>query len=149
MPFSAQRLASDRDLLSAAFLVSFLVLFVGCMVRAGDRSSSSDAGALVTPSEEPSPPAETVDYTVTSVKGRKLDGDKCVAARVKVSNHRRTTLSSGVDTGIPAPFKLVNGRGENVRSATMYLTLAWDIRPVRKAEAASSSARRASPPAAR
>ncbi|MEV3920809.1 DUF4352 domain-containing protein [Actinomadura coerulea] len=118
-----------RYVLIALCIAAILILFAACVATGGARSSSGEASALVTPSEQPNPPAETVSYTVTSVKSKRVDGDNCVIARVKVTNHQASTMGRGAHTFFPSPFKLVNGKGKTVRSVMKYLTLSGDIDP--------------------
>ncbi|TDD40568.1 hypothetical protein E1287_00935 [Actinomadura sp. KC06] len=112
-----------------ASLIGVFVLLASCVASMGDGSSGDGVSAVTTPTASPSSWPEPLVYAVTSVKGKRVDGDNCVIAQVVVTNNRVTTLGFGPHHSFPTPFSLVNAKGKKVRSVVKSLTVDGRILP--------------------
>ncbi|MEU8804445.1 hypothetical protein [Spirillospora sp. NPDC048819] len=113
----------DRYLIIGAVIAVLLIAFVGC---AAIRNDEPPGGEGTT--ENSSPPADPVTYTVASVEGKRVKSSNCVIARVRVTNNRSSSIE-GKYTNFPSPFTLLNANGEKIRSIKEYLRLKESISP--------------------
>lgn len=118
----------DRYLIIGSLIAVLLVAFVACAASRDDKSSGDAVSVSTTPTETPSRPAEPLAFTVTSVKGKRVEGYNCVIAQVLVTNNKPTSIA-GKLTSFPSPFTLVNAEGDEIHSITKYLSLDGSILP--------------------